>query len=188
MDLSPFKLDLLEALLLLGKPARATQIAEDMGQNFPPTMMHLLGLIRMGYVYSPEKSLYAITENGKKAIDIPETTRETAKKILAVTPPDKAFHFYACLDTPINCSTQSLQDFSDKIQKINVASIEFHLNRGDFEAWFTGLGDTELTIKTLLLKKKGLTGEDLRSRLHEIVENRYATLAKLVLAPQYATA
>ena len=180
MDLSPIKLELLETLLLLDKPTRATQIAEEMGQKFPPTMMHLLGLIRMGYAYSPEKSLYSITENGKKILGIPELNKETAKKILAITPPDKAFHFYACIDTPLNCSAQSIQDFYYKIQRINSASIEFHLNRGDFEAWFAGLGDIELVRKTALLKKKGVSGEELRSRLYGIVKNRSVALAALL--------
>ncbi len=180
MSLSTIKLELLDVMLLRDKPARAAQIAEETGQKFPPVMMHLIGLTRMGYVYSPGKGLYAITERGKKALGIPEIGKETAKAILADTTHDKAFHFYADIGKPLNCCAQSLKDFCGKIQKISVASIEFHLNRGDFESWFTGLGDVELARKTALLKKKKLVGEELRTRLHEIVENRCIALATLV--------
>ncbi len=45
-------------------------------------MMHLLGLIKMGYVNSPEKGQYIITEKGKRALGIPEVTKEKAAAIL----------------------------------------------------------------------------------------------------------
>jgi hypothetical protein len=180
MSLSLIKRELLETLLLRDKPARVAQIAEEAGQKFPPAMMHLLGLTRMGYAYSPEKGLYAITERGKKALGLPEIGKETAKAILADTPQDKVFHFYADIGKPLNCCAQSLKDFCDKILKISVDSIEFHLSRGDFESWFTGLGDVELARKATLLKEKRLVGEELRARLHEIVENRCMLLATLV--------
>jgi len=177
MSLSPAKYEILETLLLHDKPERAMQLAEDAGQKFPPVMMHLIGLTRMGYAYSPEKGLYAITGKGKKALGIPEINKDTAKAILADAPHYKAFHFYMCIGKPLDCYAPSLPDFCDKILKISTASIEFHLNHGDFEHWFIGLGDVELARKIALLKEKKLAGEELRTRLHEIVENRRAVLA-----------
>ena len=53
------------------------------------------------------------------------------------------------------------------------------MQRGDFEAWFKGLGDEELVKKTAVLKKKNFVGEDLRKQLHNVVELRYLELAKL---------
>jgi hypothetical protein len=53
------------------------------------------------------------------------------------------------------------------------------MQRGDFEAWFRGLGDEELVKKTTLPKKKNYIGEDLRKQLHNIVELRYLELTKL---------
>lgn len=177
MRLSPVKLEILETMLLLDKPMKATRIAEAAGQKFPPVMMHLLGLVRMGYVDSPEKSLYIIAANGKKALGIPEISKVTAKAILADAPQDKAFHFYLCIGKPLDCYAHSLPDFCYKILKISAASLEFHLNHGDFENWFTSLGDFELARKIALLKEKKLTGEELRSKLYEIAENRRTVLA-----------
>jgi hypothetical protein len=180
MSLSPVKREILEATLLYDKPARAVQIAKESGGKFPSVMMHLIWLTRMGYVNSPEKGLYAITDKGKKALGIPETSKENARAILADTPLDKEFHFYADIGKPLSLYAHGLQDFRDKILEVGVDSVEFHVNRGDFEAWFAGLGDVELARKTGLLKEKKMTGEELRRRLHEIVEDRCIVLAKLV--------
>jgi hypothetical protein len=178
MSLSPVKCKILENMLLNDKPARAMQIAKETQNNFPPVMMHILSLIRVGYAKSPEKGLYAITENGKRALGIPETTRETAKAILAQTS-EKPFHFYSALGKPSSFYANSLQDFCGKILKVDVESVEFHLERGDFESWFAGLGDCELAKKMALLKEKKMNGEELRKKLHEILDNRCKALAAM---------
>jgi hypothetical protein len=180
MSLLPIKREILETMLLHDKPARAVQIAKESGKKFPTVMMHLIGLTRMGYACSPEKGLYAITEKAKEALGIPEINKEKAKAILAPMPHEKVFHFYAGIGNPLSLYAHGLQDFCDKILKLRVDSIEFHVNHGDFEAWFTGLGDVELARKTALLKEKKMTGEELRRKLHEIVENRCIVLAGLV--------
>jgi hypothetical protein len=178
MSLSSVKIEILETMLLQDKPVRAAQIAKEAGKEFPPVMMHLIGLTRLGYTSSPEKGLYAITEKGKKALGVPEIDAEKARVILAQTPQDEAFHFYAGIGKPLNLYAHSLQDFCDKILKVNVDSIEFHSSRGDFEAWFMGLGDAELAKKAALLKERKMTGEELSKKLQEIVENRCKVLAK----------
>jgi len=178
MSLSPIKHEILETMLLLDKPERATHIAKEAGKEFPSVMMHIIGLARMGCTASPEKGLYTLTEKGKKALGIPEVNSENAKTILADMPPDSSFHFYAGVGKPLSLQAQSLRDFSHKILQVNMESIEFHKSRGDFEAWFTGLGDVELAKKTALLKEK-MEGEALRSRLHDIVENRCIVLTSV---------
>jgi predicted transcriptional regulator len=180
MSLSPVKREILETMLLYDKPARATQIAKETGKEFRPVMMHLIGLTRVGYANSPEKGQYAITEKGKRAIGVPEISRENAGTILGQASHDREFHFYAGVGKPLSLYTHNLQDFCEKILKVNVDSIEFHMSRGDFEAWFAGLGDAELAKKVALLKEKKMTGEELRRKLQEIVENRCTALAKMV--------
>jgi hypothetical protein len=179
MSLPPVKNEILENMLLNDRPLKAAQIAKEMGKDFPAVMMHIIGLTKMGYANSPEKGLYTITEKGKKALGIPEINTESAKAILAHMPLDKSFHFYACLGKPLSLHAHSLQDFCDKILKVNTDSIEFHVSRGDFEAWFTGLGDLELKKKVGLLKEKKIVGEELRKRLQEIVEKRYIVLSRM---------
>ena len=179
MSLSPVKREILETLLLHDEPVRATQLAKETGKEFPPVMMHLIGLTRLCYAESPEKSQYAITEKGKRALGLPEINKENAEAILTRTPPEKAFHFYAGVGKPLNLYAHNLHDFCEKILKVNVDSIEFHMTRGDFAAWFAGLGDAELAKKVTLLKEKKMTEEELRRKIGEIVENRCIVLAKM---------
>jgi hypothetical protein len=179
MSLSPIKQEILESMLLCEKPLKAMDIAKEAKKEFQPVMMHLLGLQKMGYISSPEKSLYIITALGKKALGVRETTKEKAISILAYAPHDRAFHFYATVDKPLSIHAHNLRDFTTKIDRADSLSLEFHTKRGDFEVWFKGLGDEELTKKMALLKKRNLQGEELREQLRCIVNHRYQELAKL---------
>jgi hypothetical protein len=191
MSLSSVKYEILETMLLLDKPERATQIAKAAKKEFPSAMMHILGLARMGYVTSPEKGLYTLTEKGKRALGLPEINRENIERVLAEVTQDKEFHFYERIGNPLNLHANSLQDFGEKILKVNDDSIEFHKKRGDFEAWFAGLGDLELAKKASLLKEKKMDGEEMRIKLHNFVVNRCNTLsnaAKKSVLSESATA
>jgi hypothetical protein len=179
MSLSPIKLEILETMLLNGKPMKAAQVAAENKKEFPSTMMHLLNLGKMGYVTSPQKGLYTLSDEGKKALGIQPVTKETAKTIIAYAPHDKSFNFYLDVGKPLHMHAHSLQDFANKIGKIDIKSIEFHTGRGDFEAWFKCLGDQELTKKAALIKARKFEGEQLRTLLHDVVEERCQELTKL---------
>jgi DNA-binding transcriptional ArsR family regulator len=150
MSLSPTKREILETMLLLDKAERAMTIAKQVGKEFPSVMMHIIGLTRMGYVASPEKGLYTLTEKAKKTLGIPEINEENAKKALADMPQNQSFHFYASIGKPLSLDAHSLQDFRDKILQVNLESIKFHEDR-----------------------------EELRSRLHNMIENRCIVLANI---------
>jgi hypothetical protein len=179
MSLSPIKQEILETMLLNDIPLKATEIAKEANKEFQPVMMHLLGLTRMGYVTSPQKGLYIITEQGRKALGVNEVSEEKANQILAYAPHDKSFNFYKAVGVPLNIHAHNLRDFTAKIDKVELASLEFHFSRGDFEAWVKGLGDEELAKKMALLKKHNPQGEDLRKELHKVVGRRYHQLAQL---------
>ncbi len=184
MSLSPIKQEILETMLLNGKPLKAMDIANEAKKEYQPVNMHLLGLVKMGYVNLPEKGLYAITEKGKKALGLPEeVTKEKAAAIIAYAPHDKAFNFYVTVGKPLSIHAHNMRDFAVKLDKADLTSIEFHMQRGDFEAWFKMLGDEELAKKIVLLKKRTLAGEDLRTQLKHIVEQRYVELANLAGEP-----
>ena len=121
MSLSPIKQEILEALLIQDKPVKAVDIAKAVGKDFQPVMGHMLGLTRMGYIAAPEKGQYTITEKGKQALGIPEITKEKATAILSYSPHDKAFHFYADWDKPLNLHAHNLRDFAVKLDKTDVA-------------------------------------------------------------------
>lgn len=179
MRLSPVKRLVLETMWMLGKPAKATEIAKEVGLSFPTVMMHIIGLARMGYVETSEKGIYAITSEGKEALGFPHVDKDKASEILAYAPMEKSFHFYADVGKPLNVYATSLQDFLDKIQKIDLSAVEFHTNRRDFETWFSRLGDSELARKMVIIKQNEFAGEELRETLYETVKNRCEELVKI---------
>ncbi len=180
MDFSPVKREILEALLLHEKPAKAAEVAKEILKEQRAVQMHLIGLVKMGYAESPQKGHYIISENGKKALGLQELTKENALSILAQTPRDKAFHFYIGIGKPLNIYAHDLLEFCDQVNKVNADSIKFHTERGDFETWFVALGDIELATRISLLKRRKLSGEETRQRIREIVENRCIMLSKIV--------
>jgi hypothetical protein len=149
-------------------------------------MMHIIGLTKMDFAKCPEKGFYVITEKGRKSLGIVEVDRGKASEILAYQPAEKAFHFYADVGKPLNTFAASLGDFCDKIRSIDVSAVEFHVHRGDFEAWFTGLGDAELARKMLLVREQKMFGEELRKKLCEVVWKRIEELAKIRGQPPQA--
>jgi hypothetical protein len=166
-------------MLIKSNPESAADIAKEIKEEPRKVTMHLLGLIRMGYAATPEKGKYVLTEKGKQALGTKQTTKEAAQSILGYKAHDNAFSFYCDIGKPLNMHAHTLRDFANKLEKIDVKSIEFHVGRGDFEAWFTAIGDADLTKKTAAVKQKKLAGENLRKQLREVVEERYAELAKL---------
>jgi hypothetical protein len=179
MSTSPVKRLILETMWMLDKPTKAADVAKETRLGFPTVMMHIIGLNRIGYLEQREKGYYVITEKGKKTLGFPEINEEKASEILAYLPLEKSFHFYVDVGKALNIHAASLQDFCDKILKIDESSVEFHVNRGDFEAWFMGLGDIELARKTLLIKEQKVSGKELRKKLYEVVKNRCEELSKI---------
>lgn len=170
---------ILEHVWMFSKPTKPADVAKSVNMNFSTVMMHLIGLTKMELVSSPEKGFYAVTEKGKKALGLPEINKQKAAEILKHLSAEKSFHFYTDIGKPLNVLADSLGTFCEKIQKINPNSIEFHLHRGDFEAWMTELGDTELAKKISLIKKQKASPEDLRRKLSEAVQKRYEELVKI---------
>ena len=179
MSLSPVKLEILDTLLLHDRSVKPIQVSKEIGKEFPSVMMHILGLTRMGYVNSPEKGYYTITQKGKEFLGLPEITRDLARILLVGKLHDKAFYFYTDIDEPLNVNAYNLQTFNKQLKRIKVNSVDFHMKRGDFEAWFEGIGDPELAKKLALLKKRNIDGETLRKSLQIMIVNRCIALAKV---------
>ncbi|MEM3697751.1 MAG: DUF5752 family protein [Candidatus Bathyarchaeia archaeon] len=92
-------------------------------------------------------------------------------------PKEKAFYFFSSIGNYTGESAASIEDFLNKIERIDVKSIEFHFYRGDFEKWLAEtIGDKELAEKIGKLKSQNLTGESLRYQLHKIVSKKLEAL------------
>ncbi|MGQ9459892.1 MAG: helix-turn-helix domain-containing protein [Candidatus Bathyarchaeaceae archaeon] len=170
---------ILEVLWATGKPMSLKEIAQKIGIDASSTMGYLLGLIKAKHVSVPQKHYYAITNLGKQALDLPKFDKKLALSILSSVPLEKAFHFHTGINQYLGVHANSLNDFCDKIQKIDLKSIEFHLPRRDFELWLQSLGDFELAKRIEQIRGMGLSGENLRKKVYEIVKSRCEELVEL---------
>ena len=103
-----------------------------------------------------------------------------ASNILRSVPPQNAFFFYRAIGAPTGAAARNLSDFLGVINTIDVASLQFHIGRGDFESWIKMLGDNTLAKQVANLKEKRLRGEELRLQLAETVRDRLDSLKKTV--------
>jgi phage anti-repressor protein len=100
---------------------------------------------------------------------------QEAVKILRNVSNSEAFHFYENVGKPTGESAKSLLEFLNVVNTIKLESLQFHLERKDFQAWFKEtLKDYELAerIESISPANK----EKLRTKIHEIVERRLQEL------------
>lgn len=179
MSVSQAKKRILKILSEAEEPVKLQDIAKEAGLSVSSSIMHLLWLGKAGYVSTPTKSYYAITESGKEVVGLPKIDKKQASHILRELPVEKAFHFYTGFDRYMDIYATSLTDFCEKIREINPKSIEFHVLRRDFESWLHGLGDQTLAEKIGSIRRMELSGEKLRKRVYETVKSRCDELASL---------
>jgi DNA-binding CsgD family transcriptional regulator len=179
MGLVEAKMKVLEKLWEEGKPMALKDVAQKTGLKIAATNMHLLGLKKTGHVSTPQHGHYAITDLGKEAIGLPKIDKAHATKILGHVSTDKAFHFYTGLHQHLGVHANSLADFCDKIEKVSVKTVEFHVPRKDFENWFRSLGDIELAKRMGLIHNMNLHGEELRKKVHEAAKHRLEELKRI---------
>ena len=99
-------------------------------------------------------------------------------KSLKIVPREKAFYFFTSIGNYTGASALSLKEFVEKVNEVNVKSLEFHLGRGDFEKWVNDvLQDAELAGDIRRLQKLNLSGEALRNQLFLTVSRRLKRLA-----------
>jgi len=87
------------------------------------------------------------------------------------------FHFYIDIGKCTGLSAASYEDFLRTIKQVKVESLNFHLERGDFEKWSTDvLKDKKLTEEIAKIRNRKLRGLTLRNCLHRTVSNRLKEL------------
>jgi alpha-amylase len=112
----------------------------------------------------------------------PEIERlESNKKIVEIlrtVPYEKGFHFYTATGSFTGETATSLDAFEKKLQVVPADSVNFHVQRGDFQKWMKDtLGDDELARRVSLVKLT-LPTEDLRKELLAIVQTRITELRR----------
>jgi len=99
---------------------------------------------------------------------------------LYVMAANEPFLFYTGSDEEKFTGTKawSLMGFVEAAGKVDVRSIEFHNEKGDFERWAnSSLRDEKLAEKFKRIRVSKISGEPLRKRVQEAVEARFTELS-----------
>ncbi len=107
--------------------------------------------------------------------------RHLHKYLRVPLPAPKRFYFQVNgADTAVR-SAASLWEFREALADLPVATLAFHLHRGDFEQWLRKvLHDDELARRLRKLARRPLEGEALRRALIATVADRYEELESLI--------
>jgi hypothetical protein len=98
-----------------------------------------------------------------------------AIKILRMVKDEEAFYFYEDTGKPTGESAKSLSDFLEKIKTVKLESLQFHLQRKDFQNWIEKtLGDSNLARKIERISPSN--DEALRTKIQSNIESRLKEL------------
>jgi hypothetical protein len=99
-------------------------------------------------------------KNSKKS----PLSHEVVQRILRKVPYQEGFRFSTGLGDYTGQVATSLEDFVDILRTVDLKSVDFHMERGDFEKWVRFIfGDEELV--QIIHRRSIFTGENLRKEL-----------------------
>lgn len=140
-----------------------SEFAKRVGLTSTEILQQMQELAKEGYLRRAGGG-FAITDKGKNAL-----------KPYKAVPENMNFTFYIALDQPTAESAGNINEFYAAASKIDVASLEFHLYRGDFEKWFQDAAeDPNFAQELSELKSKQLKGEELKKALIEALAQKYS--------------
>ncbi len=103
-----------------------------------------------------------------------------AKWLLRRLPTDKGFTFFYEFARPSSLTTCDLFEFAQTLGTVPVQSLQYHLERADFERWVSQvLGDKKLAERIASIGGEELDGEKLRKKLTSVVDGRAKQLKEL---------
>jgi hypothetical protein len=104
-------------------------------------------------------------------------TLSSSARILRTLSRENAFYFFTSVGNYTGQRAMSLEEFANKIREVKIASLEFHLYRGDFEKWTDEvLEDNILTERISAVKLLEPVGNTLRDQLYFTVSKRLEEL------------
>jgi len=106
-----------------------------------------------------------------------EHRRHTRKYAEGELPPERSF-FFRGPEQKLNLRAQNLSLFLQLADGIDDATWTHHLKRHDYSQWIgTGLRDTELAEAVSRIEETGLSPNESRQRIRELIEARYTAPA-----------
>ena len=115
----------------------------------------------------------------KPSLKTPSIDKIAAQKILSSVPYENGFRFFTGIGKYTGETSINLFSFYEELRTIELSSVRFHFQRGDFQNWMREtLGDKELA-DTINKINAEVSDENLREALLKIVQTRFAELQTL---------
>jgi alpha-amylase len=112
-----------------------------------------------------------------------EKPQHVAKRILRKVPAEKGFIFFHKAAKPTKWVAHSLREFHSILKSVDLKSLLFHTERGDFEKWIRWtIGDSELADRLATVTKSRTVERDLRERILSLVGQRIKELEATIMA------
>ena len=109
-----------------------------------------------------------------------ESSEFKHKRILRRVPWEKGFKFFYGFAMPTGLSANSLEEFYETIKIVDINSVIFHLERGDFERWISNvIEDRELANRIADIRSSKIDSEGKRKALLDLIGRRIKELKKL---------
>ena len=103
---------------------------------------------------------------------------EDSSKILRTVPIPEGFHFYKGVGEPTSVIATGLSSFIEKLESVDLNSVDFHFKHGDFEKWISHvLGDQVLSERIGSIDRE-THGNELKRKLTATVNNRIRELTE----------
>ena len=178
-EFSQDEIIVLKKINVLGK-ATPGNLARELGEPYTAQdlSVYLKSLEQKTLLNKTQEnpSAYQLTPLGLIAIGV---LPESAKKVYSALPQEKCFYFYTGVGPEkfTKMSACSLSDFKEKAKRVDLKSLEFHVERGDIAKWCKDvLGDAELAKEFERLRTSNIYGEVLRTRITGLVDTRIERL------------
>ena len=108
------------------------------------------------------------------------TARNAEQAPVAVisVPVEKGFHFFTGVNEPTGICATSMTNFLDQLKRIDLRSLQFHLERNDFSRWLREVvNDSSLADDFDGLQAVKFSGKEIRRGLLELTQKRYGAIA-----------
>ena len=138
------------------------EFARLVGLTTNETLKQIQELTKTGHLRSTSGG-YGITEKGKATLKAQQRVPEGSE-----------FNFYNGVGQSTGLSARTLKEFYETVKTMNVASLEFHVYRGDFKNWIQEVVKDEVLAGELDSLTQGeLKNGNLREKLVALIEKRY---------------
>jgi hypothetical protein len=88
-----------------------------------------------------------------------------------VTEASPGFYFYADEEKYTGYSAHNIEEFAEAIKNVSLQSIEFHLEREDFENWLNYIDHKELAQQFKIARETIQTGDELKQNLIDLLDH-----------------